>query len=155
MERNLQQRVNEDILSVSGGSENSASYLSLGYFNQDGVVDKTNYKRFTIKVNNSFDINKRIRIGENISLSATRNQGNDGWGTPMGSINQSPISYVRETSSTLTPEQMKTRNIGWGGWAQPMFNTGNGNPVAGIYYYNTKKGTYAIMATVCQSNIKG
>ncbi len=131
-------------LSVSGGSENSASYLSLGYFNQDGVVDKTNYKRYTIKVNNSFDINKRIRIGENISLTATRNQGNDGWGTPMGSINQSPISYVRDTSSTLTPEQMKTRNIGWGGWAQPMFNTGNGNPVAGIYYYNAKKGTYAM-----------
>jgi TonB-linked SusC/RagA family outer membrane protein len=131
-------------LSVSGGSEKSASYLSLGYFNQDGVVDKTNYKRYTVRVNNTMEVNKKIKVGENIALSATRNQGNDGWGTPMGAINQSPISYVRDTSSSLTSEEANVRNIGWGGWAQPMFNTGNGNPVAGIYYFNTKKGTYAM-----------
>ena len=129
-------------LSVSGGSENVTSLFSLGYLNQDGVVEKTNYERYNIRANNTFAVNKRIKIGENISLSATRNSGNDGWGSPMGAINQSPISYIRDRSPNLTAQEIKDKNIGWEGWAQPMFNTGSGNPVAGIYYDNNKIGTY-------------
>lgn len=129
-------------LSVSGGTENFTSLFSLGYLNQDGVVEKTNYERFNIRSNSTYNINKRIKIGENISLAATRNSGNDGWGSPMGAINQSPVSYVRDTSSNLTPQQIKDKNIGWGGWAQPLFNTGDNNPLAGIYYDNSKSGTY-------------
>jgi TonB-dependent starch-binding outer membrane protein SusC len=127
---------------VTSGTENSTTLFSLGYLNQDGVVEKTNYERYNIRVNNTYSIGKRIKTGENISLSATRYSGNDGWGSPMGAINQSPISYVRDTSSTLTAQQISDNNIGWEGWAQPMFNTGTGNPVAGIYYDNNKKGTY-------------
>jgi len=129
-------------LQVTSGTENATTFFSLGYLNQDGVVEKTNYERYNIRVNSTFNINKRIKTGENISLSATRYSGNDGWGSPMGAINQSPVSYVRDTSSTLTAQQIRDRNIGWEGWAQPMFNTGTGNPVAGIYYDNNKKGTY-------------
>jgi TonB-linked SusC/RagA family outer membrane protein len=129
-------------LQVTSGTENSTTFFSLGYLNQDGVVEKTNYKRYNIRVNNTYNIGKRIRTGENISLSATRYSGNDGWGSPMGAINQSPISYVRDMSTTLTPQEIRDKNIGWGGWAQPLFNTGTGNPVAGIYYDNNKKGTY-------------
>ena len=129
-------------LQVTSGTENSTTLFSLGYLNQDGVVEKTNYERYNIRVNSTYNIGKRIRIGENISLSATRYSGNDGWGSPMGAINQSPLSYVRDTSSDLTAQQISYRNIGWEGWAQPMENTGSGNPVAGIYYDNNKKGTY-------------
>ena len=110
-------------LSVSSGTENSTSLFSLGYFNQDGVVKKTNYERYNIRANTTFNINKWVTIGENISLSVTRNSGNDGYGSPMGAINQSPISYVRDTSANLTAQQIKDKNIGWGGWAQPLFNT--------------------------------
>jgi TonB-linked SusC/RagA family outer membrane protein len=129
-------------LSVSGGTENMSSLFSLGYLNQDGVVNSTNYQRYNMRVNSSYNISKRIKIGENISLAATRYRGNDGWGSPMGAINQSPISYVRDTSTTLTAQQISDRKIGWEGWAQPMLNTGTGNPVAGIYYDNDNKGTY-------------
>jgi TonB-dependent starch-binding outer membrane protein SusC len=129
-------------LQITSGTESSTSFFSLGFLNQDGVVEKTNYDRYNIRVNNSFNIYKRVTIGENISLSATRFSGNDGYGSPMGAINQSPISYVRDTSSDLTSQQLSDRNIGWGGWGQPLFNTGTGNPVAGIYYDNNKKGSY-------------
>jgi len=129
-------------LSVSSGTENSTSLFSIGYLNQEGVVKKTEYKRYNIRVNTTYDIAKWLKVGENISLAVTRNRGNDGWGSPMGAINQSPISYVRDTSSTLTAQQIKDKNIGWGGWAQPLFGTGAGNPVAGIYYDNNQSGTY-------------
>jgi len=129
-------------LQVTSGTENSTTLFSLGYLNQDGVVKKTNYERYNVRINSTYNIGKRISTGENISLAATRYRGNDGWGSPMGAINQSPISYVRDTSSDLTAQQKIDRMIGWEGWAQPMLNTGDGNPVAGIYYDNNKKGTY-------------
>jgi TonB-linked SusC/RagA family outer membrane protein len=129
-------------LSVSSGTENSTSLFSIGYLNQDGVVEKTNYERYNIRSNSTYDLSKWLKIGENISLAVTRNSGNDGWGSPMGAINQSPISYVRDTSSNLTAQQIKDKNIGWGGWAQPLYATGTGNPVAGIYYDNNQSGTY-------------
>ena len=133
-------------LSVTSGTENSTSLLSLGYINQDGIVQKTEYKRYNIRSNTTYNIGKRIKIGENINLTATRNRGsydNSSWGSViMGALNQSPISYVRDTSSTLTPQQKSDRNIGWGGWGQPLFNTGANNPVASIYYNNNKSGTY-------------
>ncbi|MBN2806586.1 MAG: TonB-dependent receptor [Prolixibacteraceae bacterium] len=129
-------------LSISSGTENSTSLFSIGYLNQEGVVQKTEYKRYNIRVNTTYNIAKWLKVGENISLAVTRNSGNDGWGSPMGAINQSPISYVRDTSSNLTAQQIKDMNIGWGGWAQPLFGTGAGNPVAGIYYDNNRSGTY-------------
>ncbi len=133
-------------LSISSGTDNSTSLFSLGYVNQDGIIQKTDYKRFNIRANNTFNINKRIKIGENINLSATRNRGgydNSSWGSIVtGAFSQSPISYVRDTSSTLTPQQKTDRNIGWGGWAQPLLGTGAGNPLAGFYYDNNQSGTY-------------
>ncbi len=133
-------------LSVTSGTENSTSLLSLGYINQDGIVQKTDYKRYNIRSNTTYNIGKRVKIGENINLTATRNRGsydNSSWGSViMGALNQSPISYVRETSSTLTLQQKSDRNIGWGGWGQPLFNTGANNPAASIYYNNNKNGTY-------------
>jgi TonB-linked SusC/RagA family outer membrane protein len=133
-------------LSVISGTENSTSLLSLGYMNQDGIVHKTHYKRYNIRSNTTYNIGKRVKIGENINLTATRNRGgydNSSWGSVVnGAIGQSPISYVRDTSSTLTPQQKSDRNIGWGGWGQPLFNTGSNNPVASVYYDNNQSGTY-------------
>jgi TonB-dependent SusC/RagA subfamily outer membrane receptor len=133
-------------LSVTSGTENSTSLFSLGYLNQDGIVNKTEYQRYNIRSNTSYNIGKRVKIGENINLAATRNRGsydNSSWGSVvMGALNQSPVSYVRDTSSALTPTQISAKNIGWGGWAQPLLNTGGGNPVAGVYYNNNQSGTY-------------
>jgi len=84
-------------LSVTSGTENSTSLLSLGYMNQDGIVQKTEYKRYNIRSNTTYNIGKRVKIGENINLTATRNRGsydNSSWGSViMGALNQSPISY--------------------------------------------------------------
>lgn len=134
-------------LTVTSGRENSTSLLSLGYLNQDGVVDKTNYQRYNIRSNSTYNIGNRIKIGENINISATRQQGsydNSSWGSAVaGAINQSPISYIRDTSA-LSPAIKSARNIGWSGWAQPLYSTGTGNPVAGTYYNNNQNGSYRI-----------
>lgn len=50
-------------LSVSGGSEKSTYGLSLGYLKQDGIVEKNNFKRYTARFQNDFQIAKFLKVG--------------------------------------------------------------------------------------------
>jgi len=64
-------------VSASGGTEKSRSYFSLGYLNQDGILQNSHYKRYTAKLNSDFDIAKRIKVG------GTFNFGYDDKTTPI------------------------------------------------------------------------
>lgn len=55
-------------LSLTGGSEKSNVFFSIGYSNQDGTVKRTSDDRFTIRFNSDYQISKRIKIGESISM---------------------------------------------------------------------------------------
>ena len=50
-------------------SEKSSSFLSLGYFDQEGVLKHTDFQRVTARVNSDFQPFKGLTIGENISLA--------------------------------------------------------------------------------------
>ncbi len=52
-------------LSMSGGAEKSTYYFSLGYFNQQGTLQETYLKRYSAKINTTFNVKKNIRVGEN------------------------------------------------------------------------------------------
>jgi TonB-linked SusC/RagA family outer membrane protein len=68
-------------VSMAGGSDRANYFLSLGYFNQEGIVggdyDKSNYKRYSVRLNNTytaFEDNSRnflnkVRVGTNIGYS--------------------------------------------------------------------------------------
>lgn len=63
-------------ISVLGGGENSRYNLSFGYLNREGTVIETSYQRYTTRVNTEFSaINNRIRIGENLSVSYSEQNG--------------------------------------------------------------------------------
>lgn len=64
------------------------SYLSLEYWDQNGVIggDKSNYKRYAIRLNSTKEINDFITVGENFYLNRTENQNigvNNAFGTLM------------------------------------------------------------------------
>lgn len=132
-------------LTASAGNENSTSLFSIGYLNQDGIVKKTGYQRLTVRVNTSTKISNRIKIGENLNLSGTRQSGlydNSSWGSVVAAaLTTSPICWVRDTS-VLTPGEASARNIGWGGWGSPYFGAGVGNPAVSIHYDNRQTGSY-------------
>ncbi|MCE6988315.1 TonB-dependent receptor [Dyadobacter sp. CY323] len=50
-------------LSISGGGEKSTYNFSLGYLNQDGVVEKNNFKRYTARLQSDFQVFKSLKIG--------------------------------------------------------------------------------------------
>ncbi|MBN8823664.1 MULTISPECIES: TonB-dependent receptor [unclassified Spirosoma] len=56
-------------LGVSGGNENGRYAMSLNYFNQDGIMKYTGYKRYSLRANTEFNVNKRVRVGQNFQVA--------------------------------------------------------------------------------------
>jgi TonB-linked SusC/RagA family outer membrane protein len=61
-------------ISASGGTENTQFYLSIGYFKQNGIVDKSSYERVTFKLNNTYSLTKNIKVGNFISVTPYKQQ---------------------------------------------------------------------------------
>ncbi len=55
-------------VSAAGGSEKSTYLFSLGYFDQQGTFLNTYLKRYSARVNTTFNIKNTVRIGENAYL---------------------------------------------------------------------------------------
>ncbi len=55
-------------IGVSGGNENGRYAMSLNYFNQQGLMIYTSFKRYTLRSNTEFNINKRVRMGQNFQV---------------------------------------------------------------------------------------
>lgn len=57
-------------LTVAKGSKNGTSAFSLNYFDQDGLIEHTNFTRFNGRVNSDYNfLDNRLRIGQNLNLS--------------------------------------------------------------------------------------
>jgi TonB-linked SusC/RagA family outer membrane protein len=50
-------------------SEKSSSLFSVGYFDQEGILKHTDFKRVTARINSDFKPTNKLTIGENISLA--------------------------------------------------------------------------------------
>ncbi|MDR1631477.1 MAG: TonB-dependent receptor [Dysgonamonadaceae bacterium] len=93
-------------ISVTGGTQKLSYYVSFGIFDQDGILggnyDVSNYKRYTIRSNNSYEVfnveNERgflnkIKVGSNVTYSRANSIGittNQIWGTALGSATTLP-----------------------------------------------------------------
>lgn len=113
--------VHDHNISVSGGTENGTFNISAGYYDQDGTMKETWWKRYSIRMNSEFKAGK-FKFGENFALSRSQNVdggfGNQGEGTAIGQIiKMQPIIPVYDVA---------------GYWAGAKANTlGNGsNPLA-------------------------
>ncbi len=56
-------------LNISNGRDNSNQSFSLGYFDQEGVIKFTDFKRINARYNSEYRFFDRLTIGENLSLS--------------------------------------------------------------------------------------
>jgi TonB-dependent starch-binding outer membrane protein SusC len=87
-------------LSLSGGTDKIVYFLSLGYFDQEGIVggdyNKSNYNRWSIRSNNTYNVYQtsdrsflnKARIGMNLGYSRIKSSGietNSEYGSILGS----------------------------------------------------------------------
>ena len=74
-------------VSIQGGGNNSAYFISLGYLNDQGIALASNFKRYTGRVNINTDLRKWLRLSTNISL--------------IHSVQNAPMGEDSNTSNTL------------------------------------------------------
>lgn len=56
-------------VSVTGATPKTQYYFGVGYYNQDGIVPKSNYERVTLKFNNTYQLSDNVKFGNNISFA--------------------------------------------------------------------------------------
>lgn len=62
-------------VSLQGGSDKGQYSMSVGYFDQQGTVIETYYKRYTARANSSYNIRPWLRFGENFAYTWTKDLG--------------------------------------------------------------------------------
>lgn len=55
--------------SIAGSTAKTDYYLGFGLMQQDGIIDKSGYKRITIKANNSYRLTDHIKFGNNLTIA--------------------------------------------------------------------------------------
>ncbi|MFY0690016.1 MAG: TonB-dependent receptor [Cyclobacteriaceae bacterium] len=55
--------------SIGGGNEHSTYMLSTGYMNQEGILEGTDFERFSLRLNSNHQINSKLKIGNNFTVS--------------------------------------------------------------------------------------
>ncbi len=61
-------------LSVSGGTDKTQHYISLGYFDQDGTVKGQEFRRFNGRINLDFSATDKLKIGTSLTASRSDNK---------------------------------------------------------------------------------
>ncbi len=100
--------------SISNASEKGSFLFSGNYINQNGLMENTFYKRFSGRVNSTYNFNKYIRIGENLMLAKWDNRGadvNGDRGIPYTAMRQHPAIPVYGPSSFADPVAMLGSDI--------------------------------------------
>ncbi|MBX3255518.1 MAG: TonB-dependent receptor [Chitinophagaceae bacterium] len=65
-------KVNNVDVSVAGGGVNSSYMLSGGYYDEQGVITNSYFRRLSVRLNSDHKIGKRLKIGESIQLTNSR-----------------------------------------------------------------------------------
>jgi len=72
--------VQQHQLAISGGNNVSRFFTSAGYFDQEGILVGTNYKRANFRVNSDHQIAKFLNIGQTLTFSYDKTRGEQGFG---------------------------------------------------------------------------
>ncbi|WP_188930848.1 SusC/RagA family TonB-linked outer membrane protein [Puia dinghuensis] len=96
-------------LALSSGNAEGHRYLSFNYFDQEGVVMNSGYKRGTIRFNMDHKAGNRIRIGFNSQASYDyqnkaniNTNGGAGGGTILDALRASPIIPIKDSTGNYT-----------------------------------------------------
>lgn len=113
-------------LGVSGGNESGRYAMSLNYFDQQGIMIYTNFKRYSLRANTEFNVNKRVRVGENfqVGFSQRVNQ-------PNGNSQESnPTSFAFRIQPIIPVYDVS--GVNFGGTRGTDLDNSN-NPIANLW----------------------
>ncbi len=94
-------------LTLTSNKENLKTSLVAGVLNQDGVVINNNYKRYSLRMNTEYDINKYVKVGFNIAPqyvydNTPRTDGDRGTGIIFNALHTWPVMPIHDANGQLT-----------------------------------------------------
>ena len=91
--------------SVSNSSEKGSFMLSGNYINQNGLMNNTFYRRYTARINTTYNISKVFSVGENLMIAQWNDRGygtGDDRGIPYTAMRQHPAIPVTDSDGVFT-----------------------------------------------------
>lgn len=94
-------------LTINSNRERSRTSIVAGFFDQQGVVLNNKYKRYSLRVNTSYDISDKVSIGFNVAPSyvfdnTPRTDGDRGTGILFNALHTWPVMPIRDANGQLT-----------------------------------------------------
>ncbi len=115
-------------LSFRGGTESTRYQVSADFFDQEGIQTGSNYQRFTLRINNDYQIRPNLKLGHNVAVVRQ-------WRESV----PDQSSTVYRADPTISP-----RNEA-GDFNDLSTNASTGNPVASLFYSNNKVKGYRLV----------
>ncbi len=102
-------------LSVSGGSGQTKYYTSFGYYDQKGIIENSNFKRLSFRVNLDQKITEKVGLTSNLSLQHSKYfeadyPSADGGGVPFQTMVMPPTQGVYGADGKYT----RFTGVSWG-----------------------------------------
>lgn len=105
--------------SATGGAENISYYFSGNFVRQQGVIEKSDFDRFTLRLNNDYNLTDRFRLGNNINFTYTDDKRAPG-----------VLRTLYYADPTITPRDET------GNFSNGNVRSSAGNPAATVFYTN-------------------
>lgn len=124
-------------LSLTGGGERSSYAISGNYFDQQGIVTDSRFKRYTLRVNTDAQVFKRVKIGTSLLIAKTETQDDGNAGRIESALVQLPTVPVRFPDGS------------WGGpQGLKEYYNDNTNPVAQIALFDSRSNLYRFLGNL-------
>lgn len=94
-------------LSINANRERSKTSVVAGIFNQQGVVLNNEYKRYSLRMNSSYNISDKVSLGFNLAPSyvfdnTPRTDGDRGTGILFNALHTWPVMPIYDANGDLT-----------------------------------------------------
>lgn len=104
-------------LSFSGGNDKSTFMISASYLSQEGILRKSDYQKYTFRINSEHKLNKWLKAGENVNYIQSKNIGYEEW--QFQSEYNSPLLNVLKMYPFVAPYDSA------GNWSKTPDNAGS------------------------------
>jgi TonB-linked SusC/RagA family outer membrane protein len=109
-------------VSVTGSSDKGSFYASMGYLDEDGVIEFSGYNRLSARLKADYQAKKWLKLGANVSYVNSKTESNPNMGTAWNSAN---LMYYTTYIGPIYPIYVRVLDTN----GNPTIRTdANGNP---------------------------
>jgi TonB-linked SusC/RagA family outer membrane protein len=118
-------------MSVTGSSDKGSFYASLGYLDEDGVIEYSGYKRISARLKADYQAKKWLKLAANVSYVNSETESNPNMGTSLGSAN---LMYYTSSIAPIYPIYVRVLDA-------------NGNPIIRTDEHGNPQYDYGVAAS--------